>query len=702
MEVTTDGAFDTYWQTPDISPHLANIRAALSATLDPRISNDVRQQALEHLEQLKHEPSGPQYGYTLADSPGEDSAVRYFGLQLLEFSVRYRWVEYGPAQQEQLRTWVECLAASLRVQDAGFIKNKVAQLWVEIAKRCWAGEWMDMDHLLLKLWDRQEEQKRYVHKVFVLQVLEMLSEDVVVNEDPVAGLRLEVLGAALNEVLVTEALYAVHAKTRGGRQEVRAPGPGWLARVCGFFSESVEGARMAESAELAEEMSGYAIKALNALRPTMSWISLRAAVEVGCVDAFFLPFHTEDVALQTAATETLHALLTRPYNTHWHDAWSSLKQQALRPDRVAMIRQAFDRASSAPGEDDTKYTLQRKMSELLSTLADSIAQHTELLAGEDKLDVLAFFDLLRYVLQSKSLVVSIPVLHSWSKMMDVQENTVIDMVLQALGTLVQTCSERLLRYENIPSDADNEMVQFLEEDFDTTPERHAFLGNYRRYCTSIIQAISRSRPIEALQYVLEQMQTMLQTGPYTGGRGFNPDGWSKNTHSVLQFDAQFNVVTSALKGFSLWCGDVQTLEHDDPLHAKAEEDREKASQALQEWSYNIISIHVDDPEVAAQVVQILVAVLRTVKPGSAFVLHVVQHLLTMRLYDDPSHQTFSEAVKVFELLRVVELQKLALSHANELLEVFTELEPRIGVLAEKHSDDPRLVWGYKAFLSTLR
>ena len=70
----------------------------------------------------------------------------------------------------------------------------------------------------------------------------------------------------------------------------------------------------------------------------------------------------------------------------------------------------------------------------------------------------------------------------------------------------------------------------------------------------------------------------------------------------------------------------------------------------------------------------------------------------MRLYDDPAHATFSEAVKNFEALRVVELQKVALIFANELLEVFQELENRINVLIEKHAADQRIVWGYRSFL----
>ncbi|KAK5126308.1 hypothetical protein LTR85_010544 [Meristemomyces frigidus] len=694
-----DGAFDTYWQQPTPSQqHLDSIRQALDATLNPRISNDVRQQALQHLEQVKAQPDAPHYGFTLADDWKQNDAVRYYGLQLLEYAVRYKWSEYGEAQTEQLRTWVKCLAGGLRErEDPIFLRNKIAQLWVEVAKRCWGDEWMDMDAQLVSLWEKAMSEKGTANKVFVLYVLETLSEDIINNEDAVAGLRLEVLGASLNEIMIPRGLYEEHAKTRGERREVRCGEAGWLARVCGLFSDCVKQARLGGQPELVQSMALCAVKALNALRPTMSWISLKATVEVSCVDCFFLPYHTDDVELQTAATETLYALLGRPYSAHSHEAWSSLIQQALRPDRVALIRHTYDRTASGPGEDDARYTLQKKMSEVLSILADAVSQHPDL-ATDNKLDLPSFFELLLYDLRSKSLVVSIPVLHSWSKMMAVEEGTIIDLVYQALGTLVQICSERLLRYEALPTDTEDEVIQFLDEDFDTVPERHAFLGNYRRYCVSIIQAIGRSRPLEALQHVLDQMRNMLQNGPYTGGRGSYTEQYSKNSLSVLQFDAQFNVVSSALRGYSQWCVDTAALGHEDPIFAKAESDRASAETALQEWSYSIINLHIDDPEVAAMVLQTLVSILRTIKPASPFVLHVVQHLLTMRLYDNAAHTAFSDAVKAFEGLRVLELQKLAIVFSNELLEVYQELEPRIGVLAQKHSDDPRLVWGYRGFL----
>ncbi|KAI7071700.1 nuclear import and export protein Msn5 [Hortaea werneckii] len=704
-----DGAFDTYWAQPQppTSDHLSSIRQALDATLDPRVPNDVRQQALGHLESLKHQPDAPHYGFALADDWQQNAGVRYFGLQLLEFAVRYKWTEYNPAHTEQIRTWIKCLAGSLRDDDRAdpsFLRNKVAQVWVEVAKRSWGDEWMDMDAALVTLWEKPMSEKGVVNKLFVCYVLETLSEDVVNSEDPVAGLRLDVLGAALNEIMIPLGLYEEYRHTRPGNQkEVRCGEQGWLSRMAEFFALCVKQARMGgQHVELVEKMSSCAVKALNAMRPTMSWISLRAAVEANCVDCLFLPLHTEDVALQTAATETLHALLARPYNAHWHDSWLEIVVQAMRADRLALIKNAFEQSASQPGEDDAKYTLQKKMSEVLSVLSDNIAYHpTDLVTG-NKLDLPLFFDLLLQVLQSKSLVVSIPVLHSWSKLLSCEEGSVIDLVFQALGPLVQTCSERLLRYENLPSSIAEEdtVCLFLDEDFDTIPERHAFLGNYRRYCTNIIQTIARSRPLDALQHVLSQMSDLLTTGTYSGGRGFNSENYSKSSFSVLRFDAQYTVVSAALKGYSAWCADASALSHEEPIFAKAEADRQQAEQALQEWSYGIMETHTDDPEVAAMVLQTLVSILRTLKSAGIerFVLHVVQHLLTMQLYDNPTHTAFSDSVKSFEGLRVVELQKLALTFSNELLQVYNELEPRIGVLAQKHSEDVRLVWGYKAFL----
>jgi len=52
-------------------------------------------------------------------------------------------------------------------------------------------------------------------------------------------------------------------------------------------------------------------------------------------------------------------------------------------------------------------------------------------------------------------------------------------------------------------------VVFLNEDLDTIPERHAFLGNYRRFCSSIVESITRQRPFEAFPFIMGNVDNTL-------------------------------------------------------------------------------------------------------------------------------------------------------------------------------------------------
>jgi len=241
---------------------LERVTEALHSTLDPRISNATRQQALRYLEETRTQYNAPQYGFSLANDASQSSAVRYYGLQLLEYAVRYRWARYE-AEQAEIRDWVIRLSGTITCHDELFFRNKIAQLWVEVAKRCWGEGWMDMDKLLVTLWERADEGLTF--KLFVLYVLELLSEDICNREDAAAGLRLEVLGSALNGIMVPEAIYSgsVEARTKG----LRYGKEGWLRRVGDFIVLAIRNVRRGnDPLRVAEDA---ALKAFNAFRPTM-------------------------------------------------------------------------------------------------------------------------------------------------------------------------------------------------------------------------------------------------------------------------------------------------------------------------------------------------------------------------------------------------------------------------------------------------
>lgn len=698
--------FSPDYRTPQQHQDLAEvIKRSIRLTLLPKIHNDKRRENLEILENIKREHDAPYVGYDLASNVNEPDAVRYFGLQLLEHAIKYRWAELKDGEVLQLGRWVKVLVGTIRAEDPLFLRNKMGALWVEIAKRCWGQEWMNMDKELLYIWHRRDYNEQ-ASAWLVCYILEMLSEDICVHEDPTAGLRLDILGKSLNEIMITDQVFKDHLVTRGTSTEVRAQedsdgvNVGWLARLNWWIGHMAQRLSLPTSPpQVRAKDTQTILKAIQALRPTANWINLRSVLDAETINALAAAFSLKDVRICLAAIEVMLALLSRAIiDDNFQESTQVMLLVVLENGFIDLIGGMYDITHSAPGEDDDKYTLQSKMSEGICMIAECIATHTKLL--NTNINFVSFFNLMVKVLQNKSLMVSIPVLHSWTKVLACQNPKLVEIVSSYLGSLLQVSSERLLRYETLPEDTEDETLQHLYEDFDQAPERHAFLGNYRRFCMTIIETLSRSRPVQALSFTLGQMKDMLAQGPYAHDRGFNPSAYDPAQLSVLQLDAQASVVAATLKGYSRWLKDSGALSTEEQIEVvSAEKAQAEAMQYLQQWTMEITNMQIDDPEVAAHTLATLVSLIRTVPtPESAFVLHIVQYMLNKRLYNDPSHAKYTEAAKQFEHLRVMELQKMALIFPTPLLEVYQELEPKIGAIIQEQSEDTKLVWSYRSFL----
>ena len=128
----------------------------------------------------------------------------------------------------------------------------------------------------------------------------------------------------------------------------------------------------------------------------------------------------------------------------------------------------------------------------------------------ENVDIPCFLDLLLAIMQNDSLHVSIPVLHLWVQLLQSQDVGDSQPVLDRIGPLLETSSQRLIRYELLPDNSNLPAILFLSEDLDTMPERHAFLGNYARFCRDVIDCIVQKRPYEALNHVLGQADSVIQ------------------------------------------------------------------------------------------------------------------------------------------------------------------------------------------------
>lgn len=170
---------------------------------------------------------------------------------------------------------------------------------------------------------------------------------------------------------------------------------------------------------------------------------------------------------------------------------------------------------------------------MLCALGSFVEQRSQLIAEHG--DLPGFLALLVDVLRNPSLVVSVPVLFIWTKLLALRSGYISEEMSRQVEVLLEICSGRLVRYESFPADSSDPTYLFLGEDFDTMPERHAFLGNYRRFCQSVIESIVWRTPMDALQHILAQATTLLenvsrQERPFNG---MSQDVASLNFSTIL-------------------------------------------------------------------------------------------------------------------------------------------------------------------------
>jgi exportin-5 len=244
----------------------------------------------------------------------------------------------------------------------------------------------------------------------------------------------------------------------------------------------------------------------------------------------------------------------------------------------------------------------------------------------------------------------------------------------------------------LPEDTEDVTLQFLNEDIDTVPERHAFLGNYRRFCADVIEVLVRKTPVEAMEHILAQATNMFHN-LYNSQPSFQRQTFTKNSPQVLQVDAQVTVIEAALKGYMKW----QQGQGEDAQ--ENERTRNTLEDSLEQWGRQILNAPFDDPEVGRKIIS-LMATLSTKALGDrpGFALTFLEYMLTIRLADDTNYPQYSDAVKDLERICSLEMQKLAMKFADDFMNVYEQLEAKVDEMINDPTTDERQRMAYSAFL----
>ncbi|KAG0647223.1 hypothetical protein D0Z07_7030 [Hyphodiscus hymeniophilus] len=663
---------------------LPRIQEALELVHSPYSSNESRQQASLFLEEVKANDEAPYHGFTLASDKNQQPVVRHYALSLLEHAIKQKWGEYSQEQAAALREWVLQLSQNIASEDPLYLRNKTAQLWVEIAKRSWGGDWLDMDELLVRLW---ELPGSVVHKEFVLFVLETLSDEIFNGEDTVAALREGALSKACVEIFTPAIVLAEAFPNRQVGTAVRFGEEGWLVRMGELLSQCL-GTDTIQS----KEHQTCAVKTLAVYKSVMPWAIPRAISSASCVQHMCTSLAASSVAIQLASVEALHALYCR---LHFSDEeFLSIVCPMYTSQTVDLLRKLFEWSVVDPRDiDDEKYLFAKKFSEMMSNLGSFIEQ--KISAIPEDCDLPNLLNLFLAIAQSQSFVISIPVLVTWTRLLRSQTIGGSPTINPLIAPLLELCSLRLLRYENMPEDSDDPSLIFLLEDIDTVPERHAFLGNYRRYSVQIIELIVRQKQSEAIYHIMSQADQAMQH-LYDGQPPFSAASYSKSSLPVLRVDAHFTVVEAALKGYMKW-----RAAHGSKPQAD-EQERTAMENNLELWCERLLEMNFEDPIIRKRILQLSVAFSTTALDKKVgFMLKVLEHILMSRPVEHPEHSVYSDAVKELQGDGMYELQRLATKMPDQLLDVYDQLEAKVNEIISSGTLDTKRQTSYQTFLFTI-
>lgn len=269
---------------------MTKIRQALEVVHSPFSTNEDRRQAQSFLEEVKELAEAPLQGYNLAVDKSQPPVVRHYALSLLEHGIRHRWPTYTQEQADALRSWVVELAQAVSREDPSYLRNKTAQLWVEVAKRSWGAEWMDMDAMLCQLWQVPDSS---VHKELVMFVLETLSDEVFTGDDSVVAMREGILSKSCVEIFTPTTVLVESFPNRQPGPDVRHGDEGWLSRLSEFLNWCLDSAPKDN-----EEVKSCTLKGLSVYLSLMPWAIPNAVSGARCVEIMRAGLASPHVAIQ--------------------------------------------------------------------------------------------------------------------------------------------------------------------------------------------------------------------------------------------------------------------------------------------------------------------------------------------------------------------------------------------------------------------
>lgn len=555
---------------------------------------------------------------------------------------------------------------------------------------------MDFDDVLQSMWNTKQATRS-----ICLKVLTNLIEDVFLNDDPIAGLRSPLLSAGLITMMTSTAVvqefYAANPLSLVHGINMKPDSQGWLRR----FSE-----------ELAAGLDDQALPILQVLRVTLSWIITKAIIDAQIMQRVCSSLMNNNVQLRICAVDCLYIMLTRPL--HPRDDFLSEIYTLYETESVKALSDVWQSTSDSLQfvngtlNNDDAYTMLKKFSETIMALACFKFGSTQGVKMED-IELASVLDLVLKTWQHSSLIISGMSNNFWCSLLRDDRLNDHPHVTSRLVQILQIGSQGLLHFEDarLRMLRGSELQMYLDLDLESTPDLHAFCGNYRRFAFDIVRMVVFKRPKDATEWIREQVMNFFAR-EYVDTTDLNQV--AKTSAMYLAAENKFALVEASLRGVQRFKERLNTLTVTNgsgpldaghgasandlfPNTATMEEktamvaELDRTLEVIVSWCEDIIALPIRDPLVLSRQITVLVAFSSFLGARSDLLFKILEKVIETATYYYPAGVAESTMSTIRDLRGRcgVELLRLGSTLPDQLWEIYPQLESTVNNILTKET-----------------
>ncbi|SCU82104.1 LANO_0B05116g1_1 [Lachancea nothofagi CBS 11611] len=657
----------------------SQIIGALEVIYSAKSDNARRLEAQKFLDEVKVREESPLWGYEIAlNNPG-NSILKHFGLGLLAYAIQRKWGDYTPDKKVALRKWVVELNCCVQNSDPRYIKEKLAFLWVEIAKRVW-GEalkednptdetlqesWADMDNNLSELWHLNESARE-----LTLIIFRTLFEDVFLLEDLTVLKRISVIQPLCVMVISPMDVFAARYRFTDKWTLFKSNGDGWFE----LWVSELRGA-------LTSGNTVYVVRLLETLKTCLNWPLSEIMIRNDVCGLLLECLLSNIPKAQSMALDSLHILLTRPYNDDSH--YQTVINKVF--SSMDLLDKVYDNLLFDPNDiDESKYPIVKKFVDMVSCLYTCVFK-----IDEDEVIIQKYLRLVLRTTFNPSLIVSGLTLDLWCSCLR-NDDFLPALEKTIIPELLQFSADALIYYEQIEGHVSK---KFADIDFQSTSEFQSFCSTYRKRIRDIIRLISCVQLDFAYDWLNARLNAFFSS-PF-GQQVLNSQFLDHKTEPYLSALSQLMVVECFINGCIRW----KIWYPDSPAYNDKLNDILTKIETL---SDQLIALTLREPLLLKKQIQNFALFLTMLKDN--VLLKLLEKIITSATLEYPNvdldeKNEQSDAVRDLRYACGIELNRMAILMPDSLSKIFNELQNVVAGIMPRLSYHEKI--SFKSFLLTI-